>query len=236
MNEKAAGGLEELHRLHLRLQEVRDALARGPRQVEIRRRQVAAREEELRQLEEQWKQAKMAVDAKSLQLKSNEAKINELRARLNAAASNREYDILRSQIDADTMANSVLEDEILEGLEKVDQKQQELGRKKLELERAREEQKRVAHEVGEAEAGLNQDLARLEAEVHSAEAVIPQGIMENYRRLVAAHGAGALAPVHGGVCSACNMTLLAQSRVELNSGRTVFCKSCGRLLYPASEE
>ncbi|MEX0701259.1 MAG: hypothetical protein WD069_04115 [Planctomycetales bacterium] len=231
MNDSATGGLEALHRLHVRLQDVRDALARGPRQVEIRKRQVSAREDELKNLEAQLKQLRMAVDGKSLQLKSNEAKITDLRAKLNAASSNREYDILRSQIDADSMANSVLEDEILEGLEKVDGKQQELGRKKVELDLARKEQERVAGEVAAAEAGLRQDLERLEAEVKQAEVGLPGTVMESYRRLVQAHGPGALAAVRGGVCTACNMSLLPQSRVELNSGKTVLCKSCGRLLY-----
>ncbi|MEX0715148.1 MAG: hypothetical protein WD066_01105 [Planctomycetaceae bacterium] len=236
MNDTVAGGLEGLHRLHVRLQDVRDALARGPRQVNIRKRQVASREDELRQLEDQWKQLKMAVDGKSLQLKSNEAKINDLRAKLNAASSNREYDILRSQIDADTMANSVLEDEILEGLEKVDAKQRELGRKKVELETARRERQRLAEEVEAAQVGLQGDLERLEAEVKEAERILPATILDGYRRLVQAHGAAALAAVKEGVCTACNMSLLPQSRVELNSGKTLFCKSCGRLLYlPAGE-
>lgn len=236
MNDTVAGGLEGLHRLHVRLQDVRDAMARGPRQVNLRRRQIAAREVELHQLEEQWKQQKMAVDAKSLQLKSNESKINDLRGKLNAATSNREYDILRSQIDADTMANSVLEDEILEGLEKVDATQHEIGKKKAELENARQETQRLADEVEAAQVGLRSDLERLEAEVKQAERILPATILDGYRRLVQAHGASALAAVKDGVCTACHMSLLPQSRVELNSGKTLFCKSCGRLLYLPAEE
>ncbi|MCA9019702.1 MAG: hypothetical protein KDA74_06150 [Planctomycetaceae bacterium] len=40
-----------------------------------------------------------------------------------------------------------------------------------------------------------------------------------------------MAFVAGKFCSACNVMLEPQVRVELNSGRLVFCKSCGRLLY-----
>ena len=44
-----------------------------------------------------------------------------LKAKLNAAASNREYQALKDQIAADQMAGSVLADEILEALEKIDE-------------------------------------------------------------------------------------------------------------------
>ncbi len=46
-----------------------------------------------------------------------------MKAKLNAAQSNREYQAFRDQIAADEMANSVLADEILEGLEKIDELQ-----------------------------------------------------------------------------------------------------------------
>ena len=56
-------------------------------------------------------------------------------------------------------------------------------------------------------------------------------VLTHFRRLVAAHGAGALAAAEGGVCSACYIELSPQMRVELNSDKLVFCRSCGRLLY-----
>ena len=72
-------------------------------------------------LKEKLLELRKSADGKSLQLKSNEAKNLDLTAKLNAASSNKEYEIISSQIEADKMANSVLEDEILEALDKVDQ-------------------------------------------------------------------------------------------------------------------
>ena len=62
----------------------------------------------------------MAVDKKQLQLKTGEDKVKDLRYKLNASTSNREYQALLEQIAADEMANSVLADEILEGLDACD--------------------------------------------------------------------------------------------------------------------
>ena len=53
-------------------------------------------------------------------LRSGEGKILELETKLNQSSTNREYQALKDQIAADNMANSVLADEILEAMERVD--------------------------------------------------------------------------------------------------------------------
>ena len=67
------------------------------------------------------KTAVLACDAKQLQLRSREDKIKDLDAKLKTAASNREFSLLKEQIAADKQANEVLSDEILEGLEYIDE-------------------------------------------------------------------------------------------------------------------
>ena len=57
---------------------------------------------------------------KQLQLKSREAQIDQLQTKLNTAASNREFNLLKEQIAADKQANSVLSDEILEAMDEID--------------------------------------------------------------------------------------------------------------------
>ena len=81
---------------------------------------------------------RVATDQKQLQLKSDEQKIKDHRAKLNAAASNREYQILKEQIAADEMTNSVLEDEIIEAMEKVDQLQATIAEAEAALAAARQ--------------------------------------------------------------------------------------------------
>src|SRR4051794_4950840 len=91
-------GLKRLHELHLQLREVQSELELGPRQIAARRQMVAKKQAELEDRRQKLKQAKVTADQKNLQLKTNEAKIAELRAKQNSITSNREYDILRGQI------------------------------------------------------------------------------------------------------------------------------------------
>src|SRR6185437_3571227 len=119
-------GMKQLHELRLKLGEISDELERGPRQIAARKQNIEKKKEELEVQRTKLKQTKVSADQKNLQLKTSEARIYDLNGKLNSAANNREYEALRSQIAADTMAKSVLEDEILEALEKVDAAQIEL--------------------------------------------------------------------------------------------------------------
>ncbi len=227
----AAAGLKRLHELHIRLQELQQQLEHGPRQVKARQQILAKKQAEIDAFKAEFKQTRMVADQKNLQLKTNENKIADLRVKLNQAASNREFDIIRSQIDADTMANSVLEDEILEVLEKVDQIQQKISKGEAEAAQAAAEVRRYADEVESTVPRVRTQATEIEASLREAEKILPGPTIEMYRRLVQAHGAGALASVEGRSCTACNEILSPNSLVELNTGKFIFCRSCGRLLY-----
>lgn len=223
--------LHALHRFHLALKSVQDELARGPRQVRARDNQLAQLDAEKKAREEELKQTRAATDRKNLDLKSSEAKLKDLDRKLNEAASNREFDILKGQIAADQASNSVLQDEILESLEKVDRIQAEITliaerRVKLETER-----NAFATQIETQAVGLRQQETELKGQVQEAEKVIPESIKAHYRRLVDAYGADGMAPIDNGMCTHCYVSLTPQIAVEIGSGTPTFCPSCDRLLY-----
>ena len=226
-----AGGLKELHQLHIQLEGVRDQIERGPKLIQARHKKAERKNVEVEELKEQLKQLKMAADQKSLQMKTNDAKILDIKAKLNAASTNREYDIFKSQIEADTMTNSVLEDEILDAYEKVDAVQAGIGEAEADKENAIADEKRVAKEVTENEPTLLAECDKLQALLKEAESTLPSAVHQLYVRLVGSHGASALAAVENKACTNCFDTLSANMLVELNVGKYVFCRSCGRLSY-----
>lgn len=222
--------LRTLHDLHQRLREVQDDLARGPRQVQARTAGLQKKQAELQAARDKLKQTKMQADQKNLQLKTNESKISELKTKLNVANSNREYEIITGQIAADTMANSVLEDEILEALTKVDQTQMEVRTAEEAVKLAEKELQNATADAQAREPGLKEREKSLQDEVKAAEKFLPPDIVPQYRRTVQAFGAEALAPVENKVCMSCYVQLTSQKIVELRSGKVMFC-TCGRLLY-----
>jgi predicted nucleic acid-binding Zn-ribbon protein len=228
-------GLRYLHQLHLRLREVHDQLERGPQQLKAREQFAQQKQDELEAQRQKLKATRVMADQKALQLKSNEAKIQDLKGKLNSASSNREFDIIKSQIEADTVANSVLEDEILDALEKVDAAQIAVKKLEEEVAHAKAEQARVAAEIAAQEPRLKARAEDLQRDVIAAESILPTEIAAMYRRLVQAHGAGAMAEVEGSICSSCYVNIPPQMVVQLRSGHPIFCKTCGRLLYLGQE-
>jgi predicted nucleic acid-binding Zn-ribbon protein len=179
-----AAALRELHRIHQQLAELRDRLERGPKQVRAREANVKQLEVRLTEARDRAKQTQIALDRKQLDLRSGEQKVIDLRVKLNAANSNREYQALLEQIAAAEMAGSVLSDEILEGLEKIDQlgaatkeAEKNLGAGKQEMEKAR-------HAVESSAATIRSDVARLEGELAEAEKALPADLKADYQRVV----------------------------------------------------
>ena len=113
--------LRELHRIHRQLTDLRGRLARGPKQIQAGEANLQRLEQEHANKKGILTSARVASDEKQLQLKQREDKISDRQAQLNTAASNKEYQAIKEQIAADEQANSVLADEILEALEKLDE-------------------------------------------------------------------------------------------------------------------
>ena len=225
----------ELHRLHLALHEVQEQLTRGPRQIKAREQLVATTEAEVAAKREQLKMQRMSSDRKSLDLKTNEAKIADLRGKLNAASSNREFDIIKGQIDADTVANSVLQDEILEMYETIDGSQSQIKEAEQKVAKAKEELRRFSDQFAADSAGLTARVAEVSEQIKQRESGLTGDLLERYRRLVEAHGAEAMASCESGICGNCRVQVTPQNKVRLNSGLVIVCSACGRMLYKPPE-
>jgi predicted nucleic acid-binding Zn-ribbon protein len=223
--------LRELHRIHRQLKDLRDRLDRGPKQVAAADANIKKMETDLEQAKDASKKTRVAADHKQLQLKSREDKIGELRGKLNQAASNREYQALKEQIAADEQANSVLSDEILEALEKMDQLAGAVKNADEHLKKAREEGAKIKQRVDAERATLESELARVHANLTEAEAKLPVEFKIEYDRIARVRGENTLAQVEGDTCGNCYQMLTAQTMNDLYMSRPVFCRGCGCLLY-----
>jgi predicted nucleic acid-binding Zn-ribbon protein len=224
-------GLQELHRNLVAIEEFENELARGPKRIAASEKKLGAKDSEIAIQKELITNLRKSADQKTLQLKSNEARMIGLKVKLNEAKSNREYNIIKGQIDADTMANSVFEDEILEALETIDTANSRLQELKEELADAIEKKQSIEATVAKNRPGLESSLAAAQESLLVAESIMPGKHKEQYRRMMTAHGAGALFPVDDGYCSNCYGMLSPQEKVQLNTEQVIFCRACGRIMF-----
>lgn len=227
----ATGTLRTLHRMHRQLEDLRGRLEAGPRRVAASAAAVRAAEARRDAAKEEIKQARLAADQKQLQLRTAEAKIADLEGKLNACKTNREYQLFRDQIAADRMATKVLEDEILEALERIDGLKPVVPAAEAAIGEA---QRKLAEEEGRVrgEAGqLEEEVARVRGDLEGAERELADDLREKYDRVVRHKGADGMAAVDGRSCGGCHQQITTNQLSELLGGRIVTCRSCGRLLY-----
>ena len=88
-------------------QRVLEQLEAGPRRVRAREALRVKKQGEADAERQVVTDLRKASDERTLQLKTNETRLIDLRSKLNAASSNKEFDIIKGQIDADLAANAI---------------------------------------------------------------------------------------------------------------------------------
>src|SRR5262249_20347733 len=149
--------------------------------------------------------------------------------------NNREYQALLEQIAAAEMAGSVLQDEILEGMDKVDQFGAAVKEAEKNLAAGKQDMEKSRQAVEASAGSIRDDLSRLEGDLATAEKSLPVEIKGDYQRVVRSKGADSLAAVDDGVCTGCGQQITLNMQNELKLNKLVFCKACGRLLYLPGE-
>ena len=226
-----ASALRELHRIHRQLRDLNDRRDRGPKQIKASEVTVAHQQAEIDRVEAAAKAARLTVDQKQLQLRSNEDKIAALQGKLNTCKTNREFQALKEQIAADTMANSVLEDEILEAMQKIDDHSPLVEQANAVLAEGQAEFAKISEEVAAQLKTIDADINRATAELAEAESALPADFREAYIRSVRSRGSDAMAEVDGEFCGGCFQQLTPNALNELLMQRVVICGGCGRFLY-----
>ncbi len=227
----AATVIRTLHRIQRQLTDLRSQLAAGPKQIAIQGKRVEHAEHEQEQIAENLKKARKHADEKQLLLRSSEAKIHDLEAKRNTAKANREYQLLGEQIDADKMAITVLEDEILESLERVDEVNNQQPVAANNLKKVSETLESLKEQVQKETARLEEEVARVMDQLEEAERDLTDETKEIYRRVVKHKGEDGMAVSEGGCCGGCHQQFTGKMLSLLLTGNVAMCRSCGRLLY-----
>ena len=216
---------EKLQRVDKRRREQQDAVSAASAALEAAQAHLADRHEEIMRL-------KKEADALNLDVRSAEDEVERFDLQLLGAKSNKEYDILRRELEAGQAKKSKLEDEVLERLERADVVAEEEAAAKAALEEATkslDEKKKTAESV---EGELAQEESSLRQERDGVVSGLDTETRHSYDRLLAQRRDSAMSKVVDGVCSACARKLTPQLTNLVDIGEEiVHCMSCQRILY-----
>ena len=128
-----AAYLRELHLLHQRAKALRDRLSSAPKTLAARNIALTNRQAALETSKKALQDAKVQLKKKEHTVQSVQAKIDDLKVKLNAVKKNEEYKAIQNQIAHDQFAFTKLETEILETMMKVDDRAAEMAKLEAEV-------------------------------------------------------------------------------------------------------
>lgn len=186
----------------------------------------------LKTKEDELKAMQLKRKDRELDLETKEKEVKKYQTQLLQIKTNKEYMSLQKQIAGLKADNSVLEDEILELLEKVDKVRQAVSQDKENLvaeeNRWQEETKKIDREIGQIEeriAFLGRQRTELCANVEKT-------LLAKYERILKAKSGLAFVPVVGETCGGCHKVVPPQVINETRmKDKMITCEFCARLLY-----
>ncbi|CAM8633490.1 COG1579 Zn-ribbon protein, possibly nucleic acid-binding [Acidimicrobiia bacterium] len=147
--------------------------------------------------------------------------------------SPKEAQALQADLESLKRRQAVLEDEVLELMEKIEPLDEALAGSVAELETVREDRERTRAALVAAQAAIDAELAAVaESRIQLAVAVSPE-MLKSYEELRPQYGGIAIARLVGPTCQGCFLSLAAAEVDELRrrpADELVHCPDCGRIL------
>lgn len=165
-------------------------------------------------------------------VKMNLAKNKKSQEKLRSVKTNKEYQSLLKEIEDVNSKNSSIEDKMIECLDRMDETEEIIAKKKDEYllfsDRIKSEKENI-----EREAGINKKkLDELNMDRKNVSGVVDSQLFKKYLVIKQQHGGLAVVPVKNAVCHGCNVNLPPQLYNELFRYDSLkFCPNCHRIIY-----
>ncbi|MGD0041735.1 MAG: nucleic acid-binding protein, partial [Isosphaeraceae bacterium] len=185
--------LRDLHLLHHRAKALRDRLASAPRTLAGRQAALATRQADVEKARKALQDTKVQLKKHEHALQAQQAKIDDLKVKLNQVKKNEEYKALQNQIAHDKAAMSKTEDEILQTYEQIETQGAALAKLEAEIKSFAQDVVAIQTEIESHASSHQAQLQELETAIVEAEFSIPEQERERYSRTVRQYGADALA-------------------------------------------
>lgn len=230
---------EHLHALFA-VQEVDSSLAECARKLRALDNGAAEKEraaklaEAHQALEIELRDARTALRDVELELEALEAKRKEHSERLYSGRirNPKELDALQHEVEALGRRRAVLDERVLDLMERVENLAAREAEAKDQSQKARAAYRVKAEAYIRGSQVLRQEIERLQALRNERAAVVPVPLLRQYEAIRNSKGGVGIARVDGTRCGACRTNLPRNTLLSArDTASIVKCESCGRILY-----
>lgn len=225
-------GLMELQVVDKQLYDLRRQRQAKPVQIASLNAARQAEQQQVTLLEQSLKALQVRRGGMEGDLSAKEAAVKKLQGQLYQVKTNKEYTVLQHEIAGAKADNSVLEEEILKLMERIDQQKAAIADAKTALEGKAAQVRAAVAAVEQEIAALDEAIAGRQSQRQTLAPHVDRTILAQYERVMAKKEGVGLVPIRGEVCGGCHMNIPPQQINEVRlQERLIACESCARLLY-----
>ena len=234
--------LLKLQKQHTCLFNLREKARTANVAVTVRQQQVADAMADLESLNTARMTAQVTADAKELEVKSLQGKIEKYRGQLNLVKTNKEYKAIQNEIQFAGIELRRFEDQELAAMDELEQIAQRVAEATDALARAEQQLQAATEKVAAQTDAIQADIRKAERDRADIADQLPADALDMFDRVAAKHQDGAMAPLvrdEEGTsdlsysCGGCFMQLTQNVYVRLLGDREelITCRNCSRILY-----
>jgi uncharacterized protein len=223
--------LREVHRLRKFLRDLQNEIDGLPRLKKAHEAKLARQEQNLKSAQDAIKHLKAANHEREVSLKSTHQQLQKYEKQMPDMKSPKEIEGKQTEIAAAKAGIAQLEEQILAGITDIEDASAKIPALEQAVKKAKADFAAFEADSKERHERLLREKQGAEKELKTTEVHLPPIIQTTYQRLVAAHGADALAVVTARICGHCLTSVTEQNLNELKQGRLLYCNTCGRVLY-----
>lgn len=228
--------LIELQKIDMTVRDLEAHYKQFPREIEKLDQALAESETVLSEYRKRLDEIERTRRAKERDVEANRERIKKSESQLYQLKTNRDYQTMLGQIEELKMANTLLDDEILELLDELEQLKETIQGKEDEFE---DEKRRIGEERTKLQGELKKIGRALEARRQTRSELVKgvEGLLlKRYMRIARARH-NAVVPVKQNACSGCYMMIRPAVISRVRSGRSIVtCDACSRILYYEEEQ
>ncbi|MBU1127913.1 MAG: hypothetical protein KKE01_02400, partial [Candidatus Omnitrophica bacterium] len=178
------------------------------------------------------KQLQVEKGEKENELASGEERIKKHEGELALIKTNKEYSVMLEQIESVKADVSLIEEKIIEALDKIELVQSKRAEEKKAFEEEVKKSDAERSLIRSEEKEISDRLGELSRKRGALIGAIEGKLLSMYERVLENRGKHALSKINGEMCEECNMRLRPQVINEVRSHKKlVICENCSRILY-----
>jgi predicted nucleic acid-binding Zn-ribbon protein len=215
----------------IKIEKIREELAGAPAIIKEKLQNVDNKKAEAEEKKKNFVALNSLRKEKEAVLDSKEKAVAKHSMELNTVKSNDAYKALLSEIEKAKADKSVIEDEILELMEKIDVESAVVKQSEAELKEFEQKTKSELSAIESSSKKLEADIAVIEKEREDFKHKVNPKILEQYERIREGRDGQGICLIDGESCGGCGMVLRPQLINQAQKcHELVFCDNCSRIL------